>query len=325
MPKVTIIVPVYNNVSKLPRCLDSLIGQTLSDMEIILVNDASTDDSLSILLKYESKQPDRIIVINCDKNNGAGGARNIGLDAASGEYIGFVDSDDLVSNDMFECLYKKAVSGNYDIVDSPLYITASDSIREPIDDSFCDCTLSSEQRELLILSDGYIVTKLFRSSLINDNHIRFRSNVKLEDADFLLKAVLSADSFGNLHESKYIYDNKSDIDTWSVKNANSNEFKHILALLEEYGRILKNDPRALECQTAIKAAILHFYQSGVACCLSSVNNDGGEMSSEDLMKLISIRNAKNTIFLNGYDNPYFTQVADEPTIELLKQIDKLSV
>ncbi len=322
MPKVSVIVPVYNTAAKLSRCLDSLIGQTLADIEIILVNDASTDDSLRILLEYESKHPDRIIIINCDTNCGAGGARNIGLDTASGEYIGFVDSDDLVKDDMFECLYNKAVAGNYDIVDSPLYITGSDSIREPINDIFCDCALSPEQRELLILSDGYIVTKLFRSSLINDNHIRFRSNVKLEDADFLLKAVLAADSFGNIHDSKYIYDNKSDLETWSVRDANVNEFYHIYALLEEYGRILRQNRVARECKQAIRAAILHFYRAGVSCC---IHEDGSEPSHEELMNLIKIKNAKNNIFIKGYDNPYFAQVADEPTIELLKQIDKLSL
>lgn len=80
---------------------------------------------------------------------------------------------------MFECLYNKAVSNDYDIVDSPLFVTGTETIREPIDDSFCDRILASNERELLILSDGYIVTKLFKSPLIRDNRIRFRPNVKL--------------------------------------------------------------------------------------------------------------------------------------------------
>lgn len=322
MPNVSVIVPVYNVKDKLSRCLDSLLVQTLPDMELILVNDASTDGSYDILLDYEKQSPEKIIVINCEVNQRAGGARNAGLDIASGEYIGFVDSDDYVKKDMFGCLYEKAVNGNYDIVDSSLYMTATDSIREPIDDSLCDRMLTNIERELLILSDGYIVTKLFRASLINDNNIRFRSNIKLEDADFLLKAVLAAERFGNIHSTKYIYDNKGDHNTWSVKNANIEEFQHILALLEEYGRILKRNSMAQQCRQAIQASILHFYRAGVACC---IHEDGTEPNREEILNLIKIRNAKNSIFIKGYDNPYFSQVADEPTIELLKQIDKLSI
>ena len=322
MAKVSVIVPIYNSEKKLRRCLDTLIGQTLDDIEIILVNDASTDGSLDILLEYEKKDHDRILVINCDTNGGAGGARNVGLDSASGDYIGFVDSDDYIAEDFFESLYNKASSGDYDIVDSPLYVSSSDSIRPPIDDGFCDCDLTPEQRELVILSDGYIFTKLYRSILLNDNSIRFRPNVKLEDADFLLKAVLAANRFGNIHDAKYIYDNISDVETWSVRLANSSEYEHILSLLEEYGRILKRSDRAKQCQTAIRAAILHFYGAGVACCM---NSTGEELSKDDLMRLIKLKNAKNNIFIKGFDNPYFEKVTNEHTIELLKYIDKLSL
>lgn len=326
MPKVSVIIPVYNRSEKLRRCLDSVLAQTLSDIEIILVNDASTDNSYDIMLEYEKQASDRIIVINCETNSRAGGARNIGLDTVSSDYIGFVDSDDYIAKDMYECLYNKAVSEDCDIVDSPVKFISSCRIREPIDDGFCNRTLTGKEKELLILSDGYIMTKLFRASLLNDNGIRFRPNVKLEDADFLLKTFLYAKRFSNLHDCKYFYDDEGDINTWSVRNVSSGEYDHILTLMEEYGRILKNDPKASECQMAIKAAILHFYQSGVACCLSDVNNGASnELSHDDLMRLISIKNAKNSIFPDGYDNPYFTQVADEPTIELLKQIDRLSV
>ncbi|MBQ8666791.1 MAG: glycosyltransferase family 2 protein [Lachnospiraceae bacterium] len=322
MPKVSVIVPVYNVEDKLPRCLDSLLTQTLSDIEFILVNDASTDGSYDILLDYEKQSPERIIVINCEVNRRAGGARNTGLDMASGDYIGFVDSDDYILPDMFECLYNKAVSNDYDIVDSPLFITGTETIREPIDDSFCDHILASNERELLILSDGYIVTKLFKSSLIHDNRIRFRPNVKLEDADFLLKAVLSAQKFGNIHDYKYIYDNTGDPTTWSVRTTDSNEFDHIYSLLEEYGHILKSNSVAKECQNAIKAAILHFYKTGIFCC---IHDDGTEMSHRELTNLIKIRNAKNNIFIKEYDNPYFQQTTNEYTIDLMKQIDKISI
>lgn len=97
MTKVSIIVPVYNVEKYLKRCLDSLVNQTLKDIEIICVNDGSTDGSLAILDEYV-RNDDRIVVIN-QENSGQSVARNRGIDVAKGEYIGFVDSDDWVSED----------------------------------------------------------------------------------------------------------------------------------------------------------------------------------------------------------------------------------
>ena len=116
MPKVSILVPVYNVAKYLPECLDSLINQTLKDIEIICVNDGSTDNSLDILNEYAEKDS-RIKVIST-KNFGYGYAMNKGVSAAKGDYIGILESDDFTANNMFEDLYKAAVDENADIVKS---------------------------------------------------------------------------------------------------------------------------------------------------------------------------------------------------------------
>ena len=117
MLKVSVIVPVYNVEKYLPDCLDSLCNQTLKDIEIICVNDGSTDGSLNILSEY-SNLDSRIKVI--DKvNEGAAAARNAGMETAAGEYIGFVDSDDWVDADFYEKLYLEASSKNADIARAP--------------------------------------------------------------------------------------------------------------------------------------------------------------------------------------------------------------
>ncbi len=113
MAKVSIIVPVYNVEKYLDKCLQSLINQTLKDIEIICVNDGSTDNSLEILERY-AKKDSRIIIIN-QENQGLSGARNSGLKKANGEYIGFVDSDDWVDLNFFEKLYNSAVKYNCEI------------------------------------------------------------------------------------------------------------------------------------------------------------------------------------------------------------------
>lgn len=113
-PFVSILVPVYNVEDCLERCLESLVRQTLTNIEIICVDDGSTDDSAKILKKYEKK--DRRISIIHKENGGLPSARNAGISAARGEYVGFVDSDDYVEERMFQCLYETARSHDSEIV-----------------------------------------------------------------------------------------------------------------------------------------------------------------------------------------------------------------
>ena len=113
-PLVSVLIPVYNVEKYLSRCLDSLINQTLTDIEIICVNDGSTDDSLKILRQYQEKD-NRIVIVD-KKNGGLPSARNAGLDRARGQYVGFVDSDDYVEPSMFETLYKTAKKKNSEVV-----------------------------------------------------------------------------------------------------------------------------------------------------------------------------------------------------------------
>ena len=103
--KVSIIVPVYNVEKYLRECLDSLVNQTLKEIEIICINDASPDNSLKILKEYKKKNPDLIQLIDLKKNLFQGGARNRGLDVAQGEYIAFVDSDDIPNLDFYLSMY----------------------------------------------------------------------------------------------------------------------------------------------------------------------------------------------------------------------------
>jgi glycosyltransferase involved in cell wall biosynthesis len=114
VPKISVIIPVYNAEKYLRQCLDSVVNQTLKDIEIICINDGSTDNSLQILNEYASKDR-RIIVIN-QNNSGIGAARNSGLKVAQGHYIGFVDSDDWVDLTYYETLYNEAIKNNADLV-----------------------------------------------------------------------------------------------------------------------------------------------------------------------------------------------------------------
>ena len=111
---VSLIIPVYNVEQYLKQCLDSVINQTFKDIEIIIINDCSSDNSLKIIKEYQQKD-ERIIVIDLQENKGQGNARNEGLKIAKGEYIVFVDSDDWVTNDYVETLYKAIIEYNNNI------------------------------------------------------------------------------------------------------------------------------------------------------------------------------------------------------------------
>ncbi len=115
--KCSVIVPVYNMAAdgKLEYCLNSLIHQTLKDIEIIAVDDASTDGSLDILRRYELDYPEKVKVIHYEKNRRQGGAKNEGLKVARGEWIGFLDSDDWVTPDFYERLIGKAEETGADV------------------------------------------------------------------------------------------------------------------------------------------------------------------------------------------------------------------
>jgi len=206
MPKVSIIVPVFNSEKTLTACLSNLLFQTLKDIEIIIVNDNSTDNSIQIINDSKSQFSDKVKVINLTKNHGAGGARNYGIKEATGEYIGFVDSDDIVDPTMFEKLYIKALKHDYDIVDSGFFNEEKNNAIIYTSDDLTGI-LDNHKRSILIASGGYIWSRIFKTSLIKDSTFLFRENCILEDSDWLINSFFMANSIGNVKEILYLYKN----------------------------------------------------------------------------------------------------------------------
>ena len=177
--KLTIIVPVYNTASdnKLSFCLDSLVNQTISDYEIIAVNDASTDNSLEILEDYRDRYPEKFRVINSEVNLRQGGARNLGIKAARGEWIGFIDSDDWITPDCYEKVIHKGEETGADVVGFGFSVVDRQTF-EPgkvIHDIAEDVpgVLTTEKRRKLLKKSGSMVMKVYRASLIRDNNLSF--------------------------------------------------------------------------------------------------------------------------------------------------------
>jgi glycosyltransferase involved in cell wall biosynthesis len=207
MVKVSIIIPIYNVENYLRRCLDSIVNQSLEDIEIILVNDASKDNSLLIMNEYKNQYGHKIIIIDSKTNLRQGGARNLGINAATGEYIGFVDSDDWIETDMYNKLYTKAKLTNSDIVDCDLYSTSGKEILSSEQSNFPDqCgELNLEKKRSLILRPGRLVTKIFKKELFTSYNIKFPENLFYEDNAVSPLVVLFANRLEKINEPLYYY------------------------------------------------------------------------------------------------------------------------
>ena len=209
--KLSIIVPVYNMAADglLSFCLDSLLNQTITDYEIIAVNDASTDDSLSILKTYEKQFPEKVKVISYSVNKRQGGAKNEGLKIAGGEWIGFVDSDDWVSPDCYEKLLAKAQSTGADMVGCD-YNLVSEHTFTPgkiIRNNTMEQTgvLDKEKHKMLLMRPGSMVIKIYKNEIIQQNNLRFPEGIFYEDNCAGSVWSLYFNHFEKVEEPLYFY------------------------------------------------------------------------------------------------------------------------
>lgn len=209
--KLSIIVPVYNMAAdgKLEYCLNSLVNQTIGDYEIIAVDDCSTDESFSILQNYESRFPDKFHAIHSDVNKHQGGAKNIGMKLAEGEWIGFIDSDDWITPDMYERLIKRAEETGADLVGCDYCLTNEHSMKVgqlvPNNKPEQSGVLDDEKRRSLILDGGSLVVKIFRRSMIIENELWFPENIFYEDNALGNSYLVLAKRFEYIPEAMYYY------------------------------------------------------------------------------------------------------------------------
>lgn len=209
--KLSVIVPVFNMASddKLKWCMDSLVGQTISDYEIIAVDDCSTDDSLSILQNYEKRYPGKVVVIASPDNRKQGGAKNLGLSVAKGDWIGFIDADDWVCADFYEKLLNKAEETGADMVGCDYHLTPEHSMKigQIVHNNTPEQAgvLNEEKYRSLILDGGSLVVKIYRRHIILDYPNRFPEGIFYEDNAIGNSWMLRAKHFEYLQEPLYYY------------------------------------------------------------------------------------------------------------------------
>ena len=201
MKKVSIIIPVWGVEKYISKCLDSLVNQTLEDIEIIVVNDGSPDNSQKIIDEYVKKYPDKVKSY-IKENGGQGSARNYGLEVSTGEYIGFVDSDDFVELDMFEKMYNKAKKDKADIVVCGSYNVSEDYSKK---DKDVFVTNYDTDLENVIFGKMAVWNKIYKRNIIVDNKITFKEKVWYEDLAFTLKTIINSSKFSFIDEPLYDY------------------------------------------------------------------------------------------------------------------------
>jgi len=267
-PKISIIVPVYNVEKYIERCINSLRKQSIEDIEIILVDDSSTDLSLEIC-KKAANEDSRIKIIH-KVNEGAGKARNAALEAATGEYIGFVDSDDFVDINMFKTLYEKAMEYNSDLiisgvlfVDGNMFSEKGECIRKTYFDKDTHFDTEEDLKKLRMGIVGAlpededdskygmsIWKNLFRHEIIKKNNLVFESEREMlsEDALFMIDYISCIEKATGISEAFYNYCRNGDSISKSYKK---DRFEKSLVFVNEVEKRFKKDIELQEYQIYI--------------------------------------------------------------------------
>ena len=182
MSKVSVIVPFYNVENYIEKCLETLVNQTLEDIEIILVNDGSKDRSIDIVNKFVKQYPEKITYLE-KENGGLSDARNYAIPYAKGEYIAFLDSDDYVEKTMYKDMYELAKKENSDMVECDFYWEYPDKVKKDVG------VIYNGKKEMLEKIRVVAWNKLIRREILEKNKIIFPKGYRYEDVEFTYKLI----------------------------------------------------------------------------------------------------------------------------------------
>lgn len=306
MNKVSVIVPVYNTEKYLYKCLNSLINQTLKQIEIIIVNDGSKDSSDSIIKQFMIENKN-IVYIKKD-NGGLSSARNVGIDHASGEYIAFVDSDDWVETDMYEKMYLKAKENNFDLVMCDFNeIHQNKAFPYP-----CHLTKDLFQKEEIKkhMIDFYpsAWNKIYKKELLEN--IRFKEGVWFEDVEFGYRIFPCINSIGVVNQHLYNYLIREGSITSTVDLRIYHYIDNWNGILDSYKKNHLYDEYKDELEysyvrylfaTFIKTASKYDkkeYENAVNCAMKEVNNHFPNYKKNKYLNKFSLKN----LYLKAFGN-----------------------
>ena len=316
MIKVSIIVPIYNTEKYLRKCLNSLVNQTLEEIEIIVINDGSPDNSQEIIDEYVGKYPAKIKSYRTN-NCGVGAARNLALQHANGKYIAFVDSDDYVDLNMYEKMYNEAEEKKSDIVICSIMIeNGGKSYPNEISNIFSDAKINT-----MMFGNTSVCNKLYRKSIIEG--LLFNSQIWYEDVDYGIKAILNAERISLVNEPLYHYLVRQGS---IMNNDNIEKNLDILSAFDDLLKYLKNNKEFNKYQEEIEyLAIIHILIYAVVRVIKSEANYN---KKKKIIKKLSgyirdnfkhYRNNQYLYLLNGKNKIIF-KLATNNSILIIKYI-----
>ncbi len=314
MKEISVIIPMFNAEKTIKECLDSLVNQTIfNEMELIIVDDCSSDKSPDIVIEYESKYPENILFIRLDKNAGPGNARNVAMEYASGEYIGFVDSDDAVQPSMFEKMYEEAIRTDSDYVDSGFFDQKNDRAIVFVSDELAG-ELDDMKRSNLIVVGGFICTKIFKREFLQKNNMHFRNEYVLEDMDYLIECTARAERISSVKEIMYIYrDNggslsKTDQSLKYIHNQSS-----AMEAIYERTHLL---PNYEGIRDAVEFAMLTLYSNVLNVCLNLVYLK--EQPREAVLSVMAaLKKLKDRVIRGSYDSEFIYKGISDVNLRII--------
>lgn len=324
MAKISVVVPVYNVEKYLKECIDSIINQTLEDIEIICVNDGSTDSSLEILNDY-AKKDSRIIVIN-KSNSGYGHTMNMGLNAATGEYVGIIESDDFADKNMFEDLYKLAKEYDADIVKGDWYNYWSKNKFARKNNRISSAKVlkltNSKQDKSLLRINPSVWSAIYKKEFLNKYNIRFLETpgASYQDLAFSFKIFALAERV-ILTDKAYLYYRQDNMNS-SVKS--KTKVYCVCDEYEEIDRFLEQYPD-LKFEFKVQEEINRYngYVSSVLRIDDSVKPEFVKVFSDHFKEEYNTGLLGNEFFKKINKNEFMTLINNpEKYIKVLKSIEK---
>lgn len=266
MKKISIIIPCYNSEKYVRECFESVKNQTigLEEIQVIFVNDASTDHTWDVLQKFEQEYPESVVLVNLEKNHRQGGARNQGLKYAQGEYVAFLDSDDWLDDTMCEKVYQKAKEYDIDILQFPFVHVYGNSHRVKDDCShygFLDGNKADIRRGMLI---GTLFTfgsqnKVYRRILLERQKAAFTEGVVYEEPSFVYPLLFEARRFYSMEEGLYYYRQNYASETSQHMRQKTTLYDHPFVQLELLKKIVSNKAYVRDYYSEIEIHFLHNY------------------------------------------------------------------
>lgn len=290
MPKISVIVPVYNTGKYLKKCVDSILNQTMNDFEIIIVNDGSTDNSAEIIQEYVNRNPGKIKYF-AQENGGLSSARNNGIKNATGNYLCFVDSDDYINEKLFESL-EKYINEDFDLIKYKcIKVKESGEEIERINGSVFENKTGEDAFKVLYTTDVFIDAAwlyLYKRSFFIENKFEFPIGKYHEDWAIVPYCLLNAKSVASTNIFGYYYVQS---DNSITRNKDEEKaYKRAFDMLEHYDNLIGKISNS-----SLDKKVLEYYKTYMTNCLILKIEDLPKKYIDTYIKELKTRKVVNNI------------------------------